>query len=104
MIHEVYGSTQLDATGLAAQLAVALDVEFVEHDSYYRGRYLSAEVGDGATVEVQPNAVPGDDGEESYDPSLARYPTLILVRTSRPEDIRQRLCDVPGVTYVGPGR
>jgi hypothetical protein len=51
-IYDTYGTRNLSVEELAALLAPRLGVTFAEHDSYYRGVYLTAEVIDTEGLEA----------------------------------------------------
>jgi hypothetical protein len=102
---DLYGSPNLTADELCAAVGAALGVSFVEHDSSFRGRYLLA---DGRPrLEVQPNRVPGDDGQlEPMESEFVDYPALLYVHGSdRPDEIRDLLAGIAGLAFlrrVGP--
>ena len=78
-VYDLYGSMNMDMVGLRSAVGTALDVQLSEHDSYFRGIYLLAATPTGERIEVQPNAVPGDDGDEPYESDFAAYPMLVLL-------------------------
>jgi len=54
---------------LAQLVADQLGLTFVEHHSYYRGLYFVADA-QPYRIEIQPNAIPGDHGQDDlYHPS-----------------------------------
>lgn len=78
-IHDTYGTGAHTAAELARIVADRLGLTFAEHDSYYRGSYYSTEAPP-YLIEVQPNAIPGDDGQDDlYDPEHPQSQTLLLV-------------------------
>ncbi|MGE5829925.1 MAG: hypothetical protein ACM30G_16415 [Micromonosporaceae bacterium] len=97
---DLYGSPDLDAEELSAVVSTALGADFIEHDSSFRGRYFLA---DGAPrLEVQPNQVPGDDGEfEAMESEFAEFRTLLYVYgTDRPDEVRDRLAGITGLAFL----
>jgi hypothetical protein len=77
--YDTYGTSAYTATELAHLVADRLGLTFVEHDSYYRGVYLVADTAP-QHVEIQPNAIPGDDGQDDlYDDEHPDVQTLLLV-------------------------
>ncbi|MYX39031.1 MULTISPECIES: hypothetical protein [unclassified Streptomyces] len=78
-IYDTYGTKTHTVKELAGLLAPLLNLTFAEHDSYFRGEYLKAEAG-GTEIEIQPNAIPGDDEEDDlYASEHAAFQTLVLV-------------------------
>jgi hypothetical protein len=97
---DLYGAPELTADEVCAAVGAALGVSFVEHDSSFRGRYFRA---DGVPrLEVQPNQVPGDDGEfEAMEPEFVEYPTLLYVYGSdRPDEVRDQLAGITGLAFL----
>jgi hypothetical protein len=97
---DLYGSPNLTADELCAAVGTVLAASFVEHDSSFRGRYFLA---DGVPrLEVQPNQVPGDDGElEPMEPEFVDYPMLLYVQGSDyPDEIRDRLAGIAGLAFL----
>jgi hypothetical protein len=77
--YDTYATNANTVAELGQLVADRLGLTFVEHDSYFRGVYL---VAGAAThrIEIQPNAIPGDDGEDDlYEPEHAEIQTLLLV-------------------------
>lgn len=94
--HATYGSSHT-AHELAQLLANRLDLVFVEHDSYFRGPYLAADVPTGR-IEIQPNAIPGDDGHhEPFDEDYPTTPTLLLVTAEEPDTTTACLNSIDGL-------
>lgn len=78
-VYDTYGTSTHTAVELAQLVADQLSLSFVEHDSYYRGVYLIADAAP-YSIEVQPNAIPGDDDQDDlYDPEHPEIQTLLLV-------------------------
>ncbi|MCW8102834.1 hypothetical protein [Streptomyces tauricus] len=96
--YDTYGTKAHTVEELAGLLAPLLNLTFVEHDSYYRGEYLKAETR-GADIEIQPNAIPGDDGEDDlYASEHAAFQTLVLVTAPAPDSpLNATLTSVEGL-------
>jgi hypothetical protein len=78
-IYDTYGPSTHTVVELAQLLADQLGLSFVERVSYYRGVYLIADAAP-YRIEVQPNAIPGDDDQDDlYDPEHPEIQTLLLV-------------------------
>lgn len=74
-----YGTSMHTVNELAQLITGSLGTVFTEHDSYFRGIYLVAETST-HTIEIQPNSIPGDNGEdELYEEKYPAIPTLLLV-------------------------
>ncbi|WP_155369079.1 hypothetical protein [Catellatospora vulcania] len=79
VVHDTYGTRTHTPADLARIIADHLDLTLVERDSYYRGSYFLADAPP-YELEVQPNAIPGDDDENDlYDPDHPEARTLLLV-------------------------
>ncbi|WIN00646.1 hypothetical protein ACTOB_004363 [Actinoplanes oblitus] len=77
--YDTYGTSAYPVAELARLLTEQLGVSFIERDSCYRGVYLVADAGT-QRVEIQPNAIPGDDDEDDfYDGDHPGIQTLVLV-------------------------
>jgi hypothetical protein len=82
-IYDTYGTNAHTATELARIVADRLGLTFAEHDSSYRGIYYRTDAPP-YLIEVQPNAVHGDDGQDDlYDPDHPQAQTLMLVTGPR---------------------
>ncbi|WP_406417352.1 hypothetical protein OH809_35655 [Streptomyces sp. NBC_00873] len=58
---------------------------FTERESDYRGVYQLAQ-GTYGHIEIQPNAIPGDDGQDDlYTPEHPAVQVLLLTNTPAPE-------------------
>jgi hypothetical protein len=78
-VYDTYGTSTHTVAELAQLVADRLGLSFVEHDSYYRGIYFRADIPP-YRIEVQPNAIPGDDGQDDlYDSKHPETQTLLLV-------------------------
>lgn len=99
--HDTYGTSAYTVTGLARLLTDRLGVTFVERDSYYRGVYLVADAGT-QRVEIQSNAIPGDDEEdELYDNEHPDIQTFLLVNgPHRNNALTTRLDSIEALTAL----
>jgi hypothetical protein len=98
-----YGTNTCTPAELAQLVAARLDLTFVERESDYRGTYLVAQTSS-HRIEIQPNAIPGnDDQEDLYDPGHPQMQTLLLV-TGPDQDtaLNARLDSVGGLTSLAP--
>ncbi|MFI8185959.1 hypothetical protein ACIF70_36385 [Actinacidiphila glaucinigra] len=75
-----YGTNSYTANELSSLLAHRLAARFTERESDYRGVYFLATLADTTRLEVQPNAIPGDDGEDDlYEDEYPDVSVLVLV-------------------------
>lgn len=80
-----YGTSTHTVNELAQLITGSLGTVFTEHDSYFRGIYLIAETST-HTIEIQPNSIPGDNGEDDlYEETYPTIPTLLLVTAEAPD-------------------
>ncbi|MDQ1026001.1 hypothetical protein QF035_003583 [Streptomyces umbrinus] len=99
--YTTYGTRTHSASELAQVVTSSLGLAFVERDSDYRGVYYKADRPDGR-VEIQPNLIPGDDGED--DLYASEHPTvgvLLLTKNSAPDPVLQaRLESIDGLVLL----
>ena len=74
----LYGTSTHEPAELGRLIAEHLGVQFTERESDYRGIYLAARLGQ-ARIEIQPNAIPGDDQCDLYADQYPDTPVLVLV-------------------------
>jgi hypothetical protein len=74
-VYDTYGTSTYSVSELAQLLADHLGPSFVERDSAYRGVYLIADAAN-YHVEIQPNAIPAEDGLYDEHPGIQ---TLLLL-------------------------
>jgi hypothetical protein len=75
----LYGTRTHEPGELARMITERLGVRFTERESYYRGIYLVARLGE-ARIEIQPNTIPGDDDQcDLYTDKRPDTPLLVLV-------------------------
>ncbi|MGY0021232.1 hypothetical protein [Streptomyces sp. cg35] len=99
--YDTYGTSSHTADELVRLVGGRLGLAFNEHDSYFRGVYHRAESPDGH-IEIQPNLIPGDDGED--DLYAADYPTVqVLLLTTTPAlnpALRAQLDSIEGLVHL----
>ncbi|MFF1569927.1 hypothetical protein ACFVY1_42165 [Streptomyces sp. NPDC058293] len=79
-VSDTYGTNSYTAKELASLLADRLDVTFTERESDYLGVYFLATLADTTRLQIQPNAIPGDDGEDDlYDDEHPDVSVLLLI-------------------------
>ncbi|MDW8803829.1 hypothetical protein P1P68_03215 [Streptomyces scabiei] len=79
-VSDTYGTNSYTAKELAGLLADRLDVTFTERESDYLGVYFLATLADTTRLQIQPNAIPGDDGEDDlYDHEHPDVSVLLLI-------------------------
>ncbi|MEV0225345.1 hypothetical protein [Streptomyces sp. NPDC050704] len=86
---------------MAQLVAGRLGLVFTERDSHFLGVYYSAHHSEGR-VQVQPNLIPGDDGEdELYESEHPAVHVLLLITSSAPAPILQaRLESIDGLVRL----
>ncbi|WP_262058177.1 hypothetical protein [Streptomyces sp. STR69] len=100
--HDTYG-TSTHTTGQLARLVVNhLDVTFTARESDYRGVYHVADSICGR-IEIQPNAIPGDDAQDDlYVPEHPSIHVLLLITTPSPDStVHDRLDCIDGLAHPG---
>ncbi|MFE1246360.1 hypothetical protein [Streptomyces sp. NPDC058735] len=98
--HNTYGSRSHSADDLVRLLGARLGVDFVERESGFLGAYHLADTGD-LRVQVQPHAIPGEDGDDLYEDSHPEYLVLVLTATpSRDPALRARLEAAGGLVHL----
>ncbi|MER5436472.1 hypothetical protein [Streptomyces sp. NPDC002588] len=78
-----------------------LDVVFTERESDYRGVYHLAQ-GTYGRIEIQQNAIPGDDGQDLYTPKHPAVRVLLLTNTPAPKPtLHTRLGTIQSLVHLG---
>ncbi|MFB7597067.1 hypothetical protein [Streptomyces sp. NPDC056160] len=78
--YDTYGTNSYTAKELAGLLTDRLDVAFAGRESDYLGVYFLATLADTTRLQVQSNAIPGDDGEDDlYEDEHPDVSVLLLV-------------------------
>ncbi|MFD7170145.1 hypothetical protein [Streptomyces violascens] len=99
--YDTYGTSSHTASELVHLLGGRLGLVFTEHDSYFRGIYHRADSLFGQ-IEIQPNPIPGGDGEG--DLYTAEHPTVqVLLLTTTPASspaLRAQLDSVEGLVHL----
>ncbi|WP_369263506.1 hypothetical protein [Streptomyces sp. R35] len=91
--YDTYGTSTHTASELVHLVTGRLDVVFTERESDYRGVYHLAQ-GTYGRIEIQPNAIPGDDGQDDlYTPQHPAVRGPLAHRHSGP---RAHLAHPPG--------
>ncbi|MFI5621800.1 hypothetical protein [Streptomyces sp. NPDC051567] len=79
-VFDTYGTNACTARELAGHLADRLGTAFTERESSYLGVYFLATLADTTRVQVQPNTIPGDEGEDDlYQDEHPGMSVLLLV-------------------------
>jgi hypothetical protein len=76
-VFDTYGTDTYTARQLADLLTERLAVDFTERESSYLGYYFLATLTDTTSLQVQPNAVPGDDSED--DLYMDQHPDVAVL-------------------------
>ncbi|MFF3906498.1 hypothetical protein ACFYZJ_10950 [Streptomyces sp. NPDC001848] len=103
---DIYGTNTYTARELSDLLAGRLTVAFTERESDYLGIYFLATLADTTRIYVQPNAVPGDDGEDDlYEDEYPEASVLLLVTSpDSTEPLNTELSAVEGLTRLRSSR
>jgi hypothetical protein len=79
-VFQAYGTNAHTAHELSGILSDHLGVDFTERERSYLGCYFLATLADTTRIQIQPNAIPGDDGEDDlYEDEHPDVAVLILV-------------------------
>lgn len=105
-VFDTYGTNSYTAVELSGLLADRLAVTFAERESDYRGVYFLAALADTARLQVQPNAIPGDDGEDDlYEDEHPDVSVLLLVTSpAGAEALGDELSAIEGLTRLASSR
>ncbi|MFB7367012.1 hypothetical protein [Streptomyces hydrogenans] len=99
--YDTYGTNSNTAKELAGLLADRLGVAFTERESHYLGVYFLATLADTTRLRVQPNAIPGDDGEDDlYDEEHPDVSVLLLVTSPAAGPLNDELSAAGGLTRL----
>lgn len=103
---DTYGTSVHTARQLADLVTDRLGAAFVERDSDYLGVYLLATLSDATRIQVQPNAIPGDDGDDDlYDEQHPDLPVLLLITAPSPDPaLHDQLAGIEGLARLTPTR
>ncbi len=93
MIYDVYGYREPSLGDQPGRLAEALGVEWVRHESDYRGVYFAARPQGGAgKLRLQSNDLRDGDEEYHQEPDFPEYRYLLFVdKFDRPDEVRIKL-------------
>ncbi|MFG2275848.1 hypothetical protein ACGFNY_39565 [Streptomyces chartreusis] len=98
--HHTYGTSTHTASELVRLVSDCLGLVFTERDSDYPGVYHLASSLNGR-IEIQPNAIPGDDGDDLYAPEHPATQVLLLTTTPAPNPALQtRLGSIEGLIHL----
>ncbi|MFJ4370593.1 hypothetical protein ACIP4S_41580 [Streptomyces chartreusis] len=99
--HHTYGTSGHTVSELVRLVSDRCSLAFSERESFYRGIYHLADSPDGR-IEIQPNPIPGDDGEdELYAPEHHGARVLLLITTPAADPTLQaRLASIQGLTHL----
>ena len=99
--HHTYSTSTHTAGELARLVGDRLGLVFTERDSDYRGVYHLAGIPNGR-IEIQPNPIPGDDGEDDlYAPEHPAAKVLLLTTTAtRDAALQDRLDSIEGLIHL----
>ncbi|MFI6341013.1 hypothetical protein [Streptomyces sp. NPDC050535] len=96
--YDTYGTSTHTMSELVRLVTGHLDVVFTERESFYRGVYHLAQ-GTYGCIEIQPNAIPGDD--DLYTSEHPAVQVLLLTETPAPEPtLHTRLGAVQGLVHL----
>ncbi|AJF67231.1 hypothetical protein [Streptomyces vietnamensis] len=105
-VTDTYGTNTHTAQQLADLLTERLPATFAERDSDYFGLYFLATLADTTRIKVQPNTVPGDDGEddllEDDHPDVSVL--LIVTAPAEAQPLSTELAAVDGLTRLRSSR
>jgi hypothetical protein len=105
-VTDTYGTNTYTAQHLADLLAKRLPAVFAERESDYFGVYFLATLADTTRIKVQPNAIPGDDGED--DLLEDDYPDvsvlLIVTAPAGAQLLNTELAAIYGLTQLRSSR
>ncbi|MEW2398589.1 hypothetical protein [Streptomyces sp. NPDC046862] len=100
--YDTYGTNAHTTSELAELVTDLLEVTFTGRESDYRGAYDIAK-GTWGRIEIQPNAIPGDDGQDDlYAPDRPSVPVLLLTAIPHPDPaLHRRLSSIEGLAHLG---
>jgi hypothetical protein len=103
---DTYGTNTYTPRELSGLLADRLAVAFAERESDYLGVYFLATLADATRVQVQPNAIPGDDGEDDlYEDEHPDVSVLLLVTSpADAQSLGTDLAAIEGLTRLRSSR
>ncbi|MFJ9584904.1 hypothetical protein [Streptomyces acidicola] len=100
--YDAYGTNAHTTSELVRLVTDLLEVTFTGRESEYRGAYDVAD-GDRGRIEIQPNAIPGDNGQHDlYVPEHPSVQVLLLTATPSPDPaLHRRLSSIEGLGHLG---
>ncbi|WP_406310201.1 hypothetical protein [Streptomyces sp. NBC_00623] len=105
-VFDICGTNTYTARELAVLLADRLAAAFAERESDYLGVYFLATLADTTRIQVQPNAIPGDHGEDDlYEDEYPDVSVLLLVTSpAAAAPLNDELSAVEGFTRLRSSR
>jgi hypothetical protein len=99
--YAAYGTNAQTTSELVRLVSDLLELTFTERESDYRGTYDIAKSAWGR-IEIQPNAIPGDDGQDDlYAPEHPSVQVLLLTATPSPDPtLHRRLSSIEGLAHL----
>jgi hypothetical protein len=97
VIYDVYGYAEPSLGDQPGRLAEALGVDWVGHESDYRGIYFAARPRTGAgKLRLQSNDLRDGDDEYHQEPDFPEYRYLLFVdKFDHPDEVRSKLAQLP---------
>jgi hypothetical protein len=98
VIYDVYGYGEPSLGDQPAKLAEALGVEWVLHESDYRGFHFAARPSTGGRgkLRLQSNDLRDGDDEYYQEPDFPEYRYLLFVdKFEHPDEVRAKLAPLP---------
>ncbi|MGQ4365808.1 hypothetical protein [Streptomyces sp. SAS_272] len=100
-VSDTYGTNTYTARELSTLLADHFGVAFTERESFYLGIYFLATLADTTRIQIQPNSIPGDDGERDlYRDEYPNVSVLLLVTTPDSVPTQSDLSAIEGLTRL----
>ncbi|MGI5425906.1 hypothetical protein [Streptomyces sp. CA-179760] len=99
-VFDTYGTSTHTADDLLQLVSTRLGMTFAERESHFLGIYHIAR-DHGVEIQIQPNEIPGDDGEEPYDSAHPEHRVLVLTTTPAPDPVLSaRLNSIEGLVHL----
>lgn len=99
--YDLYGFSSSDISHLAAILSRALSIEWILHESDFKGKYYRFGMPGEEEFILQYNFDERENEKEWNEPEFKQYPVVLYINnTQRSEEIRKLLIDVMRDTVV----
>ncbi|MFE1733697.1 hypothetical protein [Streptomyces bacillaris] len=97
-----YGTNSYTAKELSDLIADRLAATFTKRESDYLGVYFLGTLADTTRLQVQPNAIPGDDGKDDlYEDEYPDVSVLVLVTSAAADEaLSDELSAIEGLTRL----